>query len=326
MNSLASFVVSPQQAGATVAALLREHLPNQSWSQVRQHIANRRLRLNGALCFDPARRLKEGDRVEVLAESAPKPRQDEAITIRFVDAHVVVVEKPPGLCTVRHPTERDWPQERKALTPSLDELVGKRLAESSGPRAMTDSRRLRLRIVHRLDKDTSGLIVFARSVLAERGLGQQFRAHTVIRRYLAIVVGEPRAQRIVSRLVRDRGDGRRGSTTLPDVGKEAITHVEVLERWPGHALVSCRLETGRTHQIRIHLAELGYPVCGEKVYAAREKEPRADDDKPRIVAPRLALHATELGFQHPVSGQASHWTMPLPADLRTFLDRLRGSS
>src|SRR5213079_1562418 len=103
----------------------------------------------------------------------------------------------------------------------------------------------RLRIVHRLDKETSGLVVFARSVLAERELGLQFRKHTVTRRYLAVVPGFLSARTIKSNLVPDRGDGRRGSTQLPDVGKEAVTHVSVEERLPGYSLLSCRLETGR---------------------------------------------------------------------------------
>jgi len=119
--------------------------------------------------------------------------------------------------------------------------------------------------------------------------------------------------------VRDRGDGRRGSTTLAGVGKEAITHVEVLERLPGYTVLSCRLETGRTHQIRIHLAELGHPICGEKVYNRR---PRGEPVPDPSGAPRLALHAAELGFTHPVSGQAMHWTMSLPADLAQWLQRL----
>jgi 23S rRNA pseudouridine1911/1915/1917 synthase len=174
-----------------------------------------------------------------------------------------------------------------------------------------------LRVVQRLDKETSGLVVFARTVAAERGLGKQFHAHTVHRRYLAVVPGYVPAQTIRSRLLRDRGDGRRGSTALPDQGKEAVTHMEPVERLPGYALVACRLETGRTHQIRIHLAELGHPVCGEKVYG-----PRAADSG----APRLALHAAELGFVHPTTGQKLHWAMPLPADLEAFLARLRGAA
>jgi 23S rRNA pseudouridine1911/1915/1917 synthase len=104
------------------------------------------------------------------------------------------------------------------------------------------------------------------------------------------------------------------------VGQEAITHVEVVERLPGYTLLGCRLETGRTHQIRIHLAEQGNPVCGDRVYCHRPDGTMIPDPSG---APRLALHAVELGFTHPVSGEKLHWSMPLPADLRTFLDRLR---
>jgi 23S rRNA pseudouridine1911/1915/1917 synthase len=174
--------------------------------------------------------------------------------------------------------------------------------------------------VQRLDKETSGLLVFARTVLAERGLGGQFRKHTVLRRYLAVVPGTMEARTIATRLVRDRGDGRRGSTTLPVLGKEAVTHVEVVERLPGYTLLACRLETGRTHQIRIHLAERGHPLCGEKVYnRRRDGTVHADPSG----APRLALHAAELGFTHPTTNQWLQWSMAAPPDLQAFLERLR---
>jgi 23S rRNA pseudouridine1911/1915/1917 synthase len=137
-----------------------------------------------------------------------------------------------------------------------------------------------------------------------------------------VVPGYVPPQRIASRLVRDRGDRRRGSASLPGLGREAVTHVEAVERFPGYTLLACRLETGRTHQIRIHLAELGHPVCGEKVYNRVPGEPTRPD---LSGAPRLALHAAELGIVHPVSGSPLHWMMPLPADLAQWLDRLRGS-
>jgi 23S rRNA pseudouridine1911/1915/1917 synthase len=174
-----------------------------------------------------------------------------------------------------------------------------------------------------LDKETSGLVVFARTVTAERGLGKQFHRHTVVRRYLAIIPGKMAAQTITTWLVRDRGDGRRGSTAVSGTGKQAVTHVEEVEQLPGYTLLCCRLETGRTHQIRIHLAELGHPVCGEEVYNRQAGAPPWPDES---AAPRLALHAAELGFTHPVTGAALHWTMPLPADLDAFLKRLRASA
>src|SRR5262249_17580519 len=179
----------------------------------------------------------------------------------------------------------------------------------------------RLRIVHRLDKETSGLAVFARTAEAERNLGRQFKAHTVIRRYLAIVPGTVTSQRVESFLLRDRGDGRRGRATAKDGGKRAVTHVDVVQHLPGYTLLSCRLETGRTHQIRIHLAELGHPVCGDKVYVHRRDGTLFED---RSGAPRLCLHAAELGFTHPVTEEELSWTMPLPADMAGLLARLRG--
>jgi 23S rRNA pseudouridine1911/1915/1917 synthase len=132
---------------------------------------------------------------------------------------------------------------------------------------------------------------------------------------LAVIPGLIAPQAIESWLVRDRGDGRRGSGPTGE-GKRAITHVDVLERFRTHTLLMCRLETGRTHQIRIHLAEAGHPVCGEKVYGP---QPLAEVGEP----PRLALHACELGFQHPVTNKQLHWEMPLPHDLQGFLQRLR---
>lgn len=310
--------ISQERTGATLAAVVRSQVPGRSWTQVRQLIAARRIRVNQELCLDPARRPKEGDTVELLERPAPAPRRAETVVIRYLDEHVVVVEKRSGMNTVRHPAERAWSERRKALSPTLEDIVPKLIARREGR-----SRKgvlPRLRVVHRLDKDTSGLVVFARTVVAERQLGKQFHRHTVVRRYLAIVPGFVPSQTICSRLVRDRGDGRRGSCDSPGQGKEAVTHVEVVERLAGYTVLSCRLETGRTHQIRIHLAELGHPICGEKVYNRRPGQPPNPD---MSGAPRLALHAAELGFLHSATGEAMHWTMPLPPDLQAFLEKLR---
>jgi 23S rRNA pseudouridine1911/1915/1917 synthase len=318
MFTMEPFPIPAALAGFTLAALLRRRLPELSWSQARHLVQSRRVKLCDELCLDPARRVKEGDTVELLAHPAAKPKEHESIVLRHLDAHLVVVEKPSGVSTVRHPTERDWPARRKTLSPTLEDLVPPLIARAEGRKRKGTLPRLR--IVQRLDKETSGLVVFARSVQAERGLGKQFHAHTVIRRYLALVPGFIKAQRIATRLVRDRGDGRRGSTEFPDQGKEAITHVDVVERLPKYTLLSCRLETGRTHQIRIHLAELGHPVCGEKVYNRKPDGSTKTDATP---APRLFLHAAELGFTHPATGAEVCWSMPLPEDLRAFLDGLR---
>jgi 23S rRNA pseudouridine1911/1915/1917 synthase len=314
-----TLTVTPENAGGTLAALVRSVLADHSWAQVRRLIETRRATVNGELCLDPARRLKEGDAVELFARPAAKSHEQETIRIRHLDEHLVVVEKPAGMNTVRHPLERRWTERRKELSPTLEDVVPKLIAWQEGrpPRGPLP----RLRVVQRLDKETSGLVVFARTVETERGLGRQFHRHTVTRRYLAVVPGWLKPQRIETRLVRDRGDGRRGSTATPGAGKEAVTHVEVVERLPGYSVVACRLQTGRTHQIRIHLAEKGHPVCGDKVYRGKMAGPSVRDASG---APRLALHAAELGFVHPASGETLHWEMPLPADLLEFLDRLRG--
>jgi 23S rRNA pseudouridine1911/1915/1917 synthase len=318
MTQTITSTVETCQAGLTLAALLRTLLLGQSWSEVRRVIETRRVKIGGDLCLDPARRVKEGEIVELLPKPLPVPRHDDQVRIRHLDEHVVVVEKPSGLNSVRHPSEREWTAERKALSPALEELVPKHIGRMEG--RIRKGSLPRLRVVHRLDKDTSGLLVFARTVLAERELGRQFHRHTVVRRYLAIVPGIVTAQKIITRLVRDRGDGRRGSTENDTLGKEAITHVDVVECLKGYTLLSCRLETGRTHQIRIHLAELGHPVCGDEVY---HRTAAGDVVADRSGAPRLALHATELGFTHPVTTEAMHWEMPLPEDLERFLQQLR---
>jgi 23S rRNA pseudouridine1911/1915/1917 synthase len=318
MNPDSPFPVSPEHDGQTVAAVLRALLPDHSWRQVRQLVAARRVRLNGELLLDHARRVHTGETIEIQARSAPQPRHHETIVLRHLDEHVVVVEKPSGINTVRHPAERDWTERRKALSPTLEDLVPPLIARQEG--RSPHSPQPRLRVVQRLDKETSGLVVFARTVPAERGLGRQFHAHTVTRRYLAVVPGFVPPQTVRSVLVRDRGDGRRGSGEEGDEGKEAVTHIDVVERLTDYTLLSCRLETGRTHQIRIHLAELGHPICGEKVYNTLwDGTVRVD----RSEAPRLALHAVELGFHHPTDGIEMHWEMPLPPDLADFVERLR---
>jgi 23S rRNA pseudouridine1911/1915/1917 synthase len=319
--SLPAFTVSTSEDGHTVAKVLRSrlHEAQPSWADVRKLIEARRVTVGDAVCTDPARRLKEGERVELLAKPIPTPRGATAddLVIRHLDEHLVVVEKASGINTVRHPAELDWPDKRRRLDPTLQDLTQWAIAKRMNRPAKS---LLPLRIVHRLDKETSGLVVFARSVLAERALGMQFRKHTVVRRYLAVVPGFLKPQTIRSNLVRDRGDGRRGSTTLPHVGKPAVTHVTVEEKLPRYTVLSCRLETGRTHQIRIHLSEAGHPVCGDKVY---NRKPTGEPLPDTSGAPRLALHAVELGFEHPISGEHLHWMLPLPADLVRFVEGLR---
>ena len=316
--------------GQTLAAFLRARLGGASWSRVQKLVRGRHVLIHGNLCTDAARRLKVGEVVKVLEVAAAAPPQADDVRIVHLDDDVVVVEKPTGVTTTRHHEEASWPARRRQLQPTLEELVpaaiARQLATRRRPGRAGDRRaapgKLRLppvRAVHRIDRETSGLVVFARNVPASRILAEQFRLHTTHRRYLAIVMGKVRPRTIRSHLVRDRGDGRRGSGD-EDAGKEAVTHVAPLEHF-GDAvtLVECRLETGRTHQIRIHMAESGHPVCGERVYQPHRKVAAQQ----MVRAPRVMLHAAELGFVHPVTGADLRFTSPLPADMRRVLADLR---
>lgn len=280
---------------------------------------------------NPVARIRPDAQVS-FDEAARRPDRAAAVlpdgTFVHSDPHLVVVEKPSGISTVFFDPEgmgasiARRAQKGEELT--LDARVRQALAKKEKWRGD-------LGVVHRLDKETSGLIVFSRTWLAKKALMQAFRFRHVHRRYLAIVHGEPQPGKIQSSFVEDRGDGLRGSVEKRHgrkhaIGNEkvelAITHVEVIERLPGtHAgapctLIACRLETGRTHQIRIHLAEAGHPLLGDRVYSRGY-------DKPTIPAPRLMLHAEELGFVHPATEKEMRWTSPLPEDMKKILAWLR---
>lgn len=338
MTTSETFRATGQQAGQTLATALRAWLPGKPWSQVRRLLQNRHIMVDGNLCLDAGRRLRGNEVVKILPHPAAPPPREEDVRIRYLDEHLAVVEKPAGMTSVRHAEERQWPQRRKQLQPTLEDLLPRVISKKTkgakktkgspkaARRGLHEARRSKpatvspVRPVHRLDRETSGLMVFARTVPAERSLGEQFRRHTAYRRYIAVAQGEVPAQTIESRLVRDRGDGRRGSTTQPGIGKRAVTHVTPIERLDGYTLIECRLQTGRTHQIRIHLAEQGHPLCGETIYQRPLfGKPRPDPSG----AGRLALHAAELAFDHPITGEHLEFQAPAPRDLAEFIDRLR---
>jgi 23S rRNA pseudouridine1911/1915/1917 synthase len=243
-----------------------------------------------------------------------------------VDAHVIVVNKPSGVSTIPYEGAtalraaggtRGTTNDRD----TLDELVRAWLSKQS-KKGERDTRP-QLGVVHRLDKETSGVLVFTRSWLAKQSLAQQFRAHTVHRRYLAIAHGVVQPRTITSHIVPNRGDGLRGTLRNPrgrgaggEGGQLAITHVEVVQALQGATLIACRLETGRTHQIRVHLSEAGHPIVGERVYI-RGYLP------PQIPAPRLMLHAAELGFVHPQTNVEVRYERAPPADFDETLALLR---
>jgi len=325
----------------TLSAALRHRLAGRSWSQLRRLVESRHITINGNACTDAGRRLNTGDVIKVLARPAAAPPQEHDIKVQYLDEHLIVVEKPAGVTSNRHCEERHWPKRRKQIQPTIDEMLPHVIAKIEGRR--TKGVPPPVRAVHRLDRETSGLMVFARTHAAERILAQQFRQHTTHRRYLAIVEGRVETQTIRTRLVRDRGDGRRGSVEKPGVGKESITHVKPMETVTGYTLIQCKLETGRTHQIRIHLSEQGHPVCGERVYRPKPSLPLGDVRRERAAdsqisnlksqipsspahpASRLALHAAELGFVHPIIGKSLRFQSPLPPELADFWNHLKRS-
>ena len=315
--------VTAAEKGQTLAAFLRAKLGGTSWGRVQKLVRSRHVMIHGNICTDVARRLKEREVVKVLDAAAAAPPKADDVRIVHLDDEVVVVEKPTGITTTRHSEEQSWPARRRQVQPTLDEMVpdaiGKYLARRFKARGAKPRRQPPVRAVHRIDRETSGLVVFARTVPAERILAEQFRAHTTHRRYLALCVGRIGTGTIRTNLIRDRGDGRRGSSGTEE-GKPSVTHVRPVEHFgDAYTLVECRLETGRTHQIRIHLAETGHPVCGERVYSAPRHFEVVDESQ----APRVMLHAAELGFVHPESGEELRFESPLPADIERVLAALR---
>ncbi len=311
------FHVSPEAAGKTLGELVRR-AADVSWGEAERRILSRLVSVHGNLCVDPARRLKAGDVINLHAEAQAKLPEADDLEIVFKDRHILVVEKPAGLTSVREPREKDLSQQRRERQPTLDELLEQRLRKGEPPHRRGPGKQPLIFPVHRLDRDTSGLMLFARTADAERELVRRFQAHDIHRAYLAVVHGRPVERTINTLITRDRGDGKRGSVPQ-NVGsaadtQRAITHIRPVQSLGAYTVVECRLETGRTHQIRIHLGEIGHPICGDKLYGLR-------DDKTN--APRHALHAYILAFEHPITGNPLRFQSNWPDDLRRWLNRLR---
>lgn len=346
MQSQQEIPIDGPLVGLTLAAVLKRNSDGQSWTQVRQLIESRRVLVNQTLCLDEARRLTAGERITILGKSRPPLPKKQDLAVVHLDEHLIIVDKPAGLLAERRWEEKDWSQERKSRQPTLDELL--RPIVRSRWRTMFPHREAARELpeifaVHRLDRETSGLMLYALSAEAQQKLIREFAQHTVQRKYLAVVEGHPKARTIHTWLVRDRGDGLRGSlpagqTSSPPKGQhkgqpksqlksqaaetaqEAITHIRPVERLGKYALIECSLETGRTHQIRIHLAETGHRLCGEILYThALGDAPKPDQSG----APRAALHSCELHVAHPITDKPLHFASPLPQDLMRWIDGLR---
>lgn len=320
-----TFHADEQLATLALAEALRKLMPKLSWSAAKRMISQRRVQLNGNLCLDETRRIQSGDVLRISQESLAAPITSKDVRIVYRDQHLVVVDKPAGITTLRHKAEEEWSDNRKQRQPTLDELISELVTPAAPQRAPARRPKQspsKVRPVHRIDRDTSGLLVFALSPDAEIELIRQFKKHTVERAYIAIALGEVTEQTIESYLVRDRGDGLRGSSADPKAkgAERAVTHVRPLERLTGYTVVECRLETGRTHQIRIHLAEKGHMLAGEKTYIRRPGGKSMEDPSG---ASRQMLHAAVLGFDHPITQQAVQFVSPLPRDMNRVLERLR---
>jgi 23S rRNA pseudouridine1911/1915/1917 synthase len=282
-----------------------------SWGQARTWIAGGKVRVAGVVVTEATARVKVDAEI-VIDEAARKPRPEELGDgdVVYSDAQVVVVAKPAGVSTVPYDeTETDTLDARVRAWLERRKLV---------PRGSRPT----LGVVHRIDKETTGLVVFTRTWQAKQALATQFRQHTVHRRYLAIAHGDVPSRTLRSFLVENRGDGLRGSIRgmgmkrPPADAQEAITHIERLEPLEGATYIACRLETGRTHQIRIHMSESSNPLVGERVYTRGYRGTL-------IEAPRLMLHAVELGFAHPATGREMRWERAMPEDMKGVLARLK---
>lgn len=237
--------------------------------------------------------------------------QDIPIAIVFEDDHLMVVDKPAGM--VVHPAAGN--PEGTLVNALLHHCAG-RLSGINGV--------ARPGIVHRIDKDTSGLLVVAKTDAAHEGLAAQFAEHSIERRYLAVCAGRPSPPEaaIATRLGRSDAD-RKKMAVLPDDskrGKRAVTHYRTLRRLDDSTLIECRLETGRTHQVRVHCASIGHPLLGDPIYGRTPKTLRPLLD--RLGFRRQALHAAELGFSHPITGERLHFRAELPPDMTELIDEL----
>ena len=314
-----SLVVPSSLTDKPLAGVLRQLKPGLSWADAKRLIHTRKVTVDGTLCLDEARRMRAGEVIEVLEQSKPPVPREASVRIVYADMHLVIVDKPAGLIVERRREEQSWSEDRKARQPVLDELMTGVLDRHLGT---TGSR---VFSVHRLDRDTSGLMLYARTIQAQERLIALFSGHDITRVYQAVVLGVvPSPRTIDNWIIRDRGDGVRGCVAAEEKdAQSAITHIKPIETIQGaYTLVECRLETGRTHQIRIHLSEAGHMLCGEKVYVRQTpaSPPRTDPSH----APRHALHCCEIGLTHPINGQPLHFTSPLPRDLERWLTKLRG--
>jgi 23S rRNA pseudouridine1911/1915/1917 synthase len=297
-------------AGLRLDQALSELFPDFSRSRLQSWIKSGAAVVDGA-ALPPKHRVLGGEQVVLRAEvedAATIESQDIPLNIVYEDDSILIVDKPAGL--VVHPAagHRDGTLQN-ALLHHCPALAGV-------PRCG---------IVHRIDKDTSGLLMAAKTLPAHKSLVDQLQERTVHREYLALVQGAMTGGGTVDEPIGRHGTDRK-RFDVREGGKPAVTHYRLAERFPHHTLLRVKLETGRTHQIRVHMAHIHYPLVGDPVYGGRLRLPAGASDS--LIAAlrgfrRQALHAETLGLEHPETGEYCEWTSPLPADFAALLDALR---
>ena len=274
----------------------------------------------GAVTVDGVRAASPSAKVEAgapftIALPAPTPLeaepQDIPLVVAYEDEHLIVIDKPAGM--VVHPAagNRDGTLVNALLHHCKGGLSGINGVERPG-------------IVHRIDKDTSGLLVVAKTDSAHEGLAKQFADHSISRRYIALCAGTPKPAEgtIDARLGRSDRDRKKMAVLAPEAtrGKHAITHYRTIDSWGVASKLECRLETGRTHQVRVHCSSIGHPLLGDPQYGRDPKALRPILQK--LGFHRQALHAAELGFDHPITGERVHFKADLPRDMTELIDEI----
>ena len=311
-HSIIAIALDDGHAGWRLDRALADAVPTMSRERLKALIRSGGLEADGRLIRDPATKVR-GHEALTLTVPEPEPAhnlpQDIPLTIPFEDEHLLVVDKPAGL--VVHPAAGN--REGTLVNALLHHCAG-RLSGIGGV--------ARPGIVHRIDKDTSGLMVVAKTDVAHEGLARQFAAHSIERRYLAIVNGLPKTSggTVDAPLARSAYDRKKIAIVQGSRGKRAVTHWKRLEPLKDAALVECRLETGRTHQVRVHMASIGHPLLGDPVYARGKSVHR--ELLNQLDFKRQALHAAGLGFIHPVTKARLSFESALPSDMQELFSAL----
>jgi 23S rRNA pseudouridine1911/1915/1917 synthase len=304
--------LEPAHAGWRLDRALAAAVPTLSRERLKALIRSGAVEAQGSAVRDPALKVKGGEAFRLAvpeATLAHNEPQDIPLTILFEDEHLLVVDKPAGL--VVHPAAGN-----------LDGTLVNALLHHCAGRLSGIGGVARPGIVHRIDKDTSGLLVVAKTDVAHEGLAKQFAAHSIDRRYLAVVNGVPRAGggTIDAPLARSATNRKKIAIVEGKRGKRAVTRWKRLQVLKDAALVECRLETGRTHQVRVHMASIGHPLLGDPVYGRSGKT--HGKLLKELGFDRQALHAAELGFTHPVTKNRLSFSSPMPPDMQELTSAL----